>query len=182
MEGVESVEERKLREGNIALILEHYDDIFSDFDPRPYGEKALSDDFLSECRKAARDKESHGLELRIMVPRHHRDEVTEEVIKHRLKGHFTKHFHEKEHEIRTVRRRGFQWFGLGIVCMFVAAYLYGLEGSGFLYNLLIVMFEPAAWFLFWEGLDQVFFETKQKQPEHEFYQKMAHVTIEFFGY
>lgn len=40
----------------ISLVLDTYDDIFSDFDPRPYGERALSSDFLDEAKKAARDK------------------------------------------------------------------------------------------------------------------------------
>ena len=38
--------EVELREGNISLVLDSYDDLFSDFDPRDYSQKALSDDFL----------------------------------------------------------------------------------------------------------------------------------------
>ncbi|MBI2151367.1 hypothetical protein HYU21_01420, partial [Candidatus Woesearchaeota archaeon] len=38
--------EFEVREGNISLVLDSYDDIFSDFDPRDYSEKALSEDFL----------------------------------------------------------------------------------------------------------------------------------------
>ena len=36
------------KEGNVSLVLESYNDIFSDFDPRNYSERALSDDFLIE--------------------------------------------------------------------------------------------------------------------------------------
>ena len=49
--------EVSLREGNISLILDSYNDMFSDFDPRSFSERALSDDFLSECKRAARDKD-----------------------------------------------------------------------------------------------------------------------------
>ena len=43
-------------EENIDLVIDSYEDIFSDFDARDHSVKALSDDFLNECRKAANDK------------------------------------------------------------------------------------------------------------------------------
>ena len=86
----------RMREGNISLILEGYHDIFSNFDPRPYSEKALSDDFLSECRRAARDKDEQRLELRFMIPKARRDTAEENKIKHRLKEHFHKHYREEQ--------------------------------------------------------------------------------------
>lgn len=180
--GVETSDERQLREGNIALILDGYDDIFSDFDPRPYGEKALSDDFLNECRKAARDKEEHGLELRLMVPRLKRDPATEETIKHRLKNHFQKHHHEHEHEIRMIKLQGARWFGLGVVCMLIVAYISSITLAPFLHNLLLIIFEPAGWFSFWVGLEQIFWGDKDEKAEHDFYAKMSHVEVEFFSY
>src|SRR3989344_8520573 len=86
-----------LREGNISLILDSYDDIFSDFDPRDYSEKSLSDDFLVECKKAAIDK-NDKLELRFLVPKQKRNLIEEVLIKKRLKEHFQKHFKEKKEE------------------------------------------------------------------------------------
>ena len=41
---------------DIPLVLDSYDDIFSDFDPRPYSERAMSGDFLLECKKASAEK------------------------------------------------------------------------------------------------------------------------------
>lgn len=64
----EEVSGKIFRQGNISLILDSYDDIFSDFDPRPFSEKALSDDFLVECKRAARDKDRSVVELKLLVP------------------------------------------------------------------------------------------------------------------
>jgi len=187
----EAVEkETHLREGNISLILEGYDDIFSDFDPRSYSERALSDDFLSECRKAARDKNEREIELRLMVPKEKRDHEEELKIKHRLKNHFHKHFQEWEGEVRKVKRQGWQWFGLGAICMLIGAYLYthassgvfGLTEENFLYHLLIVMFEPAGWFLVWEGMEQILMGAKENERELQFYKKMASIHVEFYAY
>jgi hypothetical protein len=35
----------------ISIWLDSYNDIFSDFDSRPFSERTVSDDFLSEVRK-----------------------------------------------------------------------------------------------------------------------------------
>ena len=44
----------------IFLWLDDFDDIFSDFDPRPYSARELSDDFLDEVRKIAAEMMSNG--------------------------------------------------------------------------------------------------------------------------
>ena len=67
--------------------------------------------------------------------------------------------------------------------MFVASFLLfkGFENS-LLINFLIVFLEPAGWFLFWEGLGIVLFESKKKKPEVDFYSKMAKSDIDFISY
>ena len=70
-----------LKQGNISLILDGYEDLFSDFDPRPYSKRTLSDDFIFECKKAVRENkvEFHNLELRLLIPKYKR-KTNEEVI------------------------------------------------------------------------------------------------------
>jgi len=86
-----------IREGNISMILDSYDDIFSDFDPRPYEQKALSDDFLVECKKAAEDKKTE-VELRMLIPQTKRNPEAESKIKKRLRNHFQSHYKQKQEE------------------------------------------------------------------------------------
>jgi hypothetical protein len=174
-------EEQVLKEGNISLILDSYDDIFSDFDPRPYTHKALSDDFLSECKKASLDKEK-GLELRFMVPKHKRNTNEEYEIRKRLREHFQKHFKEKEKDIKSIKKTGLMWFFLGAIVMVAATFLYKYEHVNFLFTFLLVMSEPAGWFFFWEGLDKVVIEAKKKKPDYDFYRKMAKARIYFLDY
>ena len=81
-----------LAKSEISLILDTYDDIFSDFDPRPYEERALSDDFLLEAKKASRDKATGTIELIFMMPAGKRDTHKESLIKRRLRDHFRKHY------------------------------------------------------------------------------------------
>jgi len=171
----------EFKEGNISLILDSYDDIFSDFDPRPYSERALSDDFLMECKKAARDKDDRP-ELRFLAPKNKRDFKDEIRIKKRLKEHFQRHHKDLDKEIRMIRLRGVSWIALGALLMLGATFVLSLKDQSFFYNLLIIVIEPAGWFTFWEGLNMLFFTAKEKMSDYEFYKKMSKSEIVFLDY
>ena len=171
-----------LREKNISLILDSYDDIFSDFDPRPYSARGLSDDFLIECRRAVRGKktESPVLELRLLVPKNKRKLAKETMIKKRLKDYFQNQAIEKQKELTQSRRDGIKWLAIGILFSLISTFLITLEG--FLFNLLLIITEPGGWFSLWTGLDKLFIEPKGKKPELEFHNKMAKMIIIFHSY
>lgn len=169
------------REGNISLVLNSYNDLFSDFDPRSYDERALSDDFLYECKKAARDKENK-VELRFLLPKSKRNSRDEVKIKQRLKSHFHRHYKSLEKEIRTIKLKGFMWFILGAIIMVFGTFLYNLRGENYFYTFLFILTEPAGWYFFWEGLNKVFLESHSKKPDFLFYKKMAFVNISFLDY
>jgi len=169
----------KFRQGNISLILDSYDDIFSDFDPRPYHEKALSDDFLFECKNAVRDQNEKFF-LRLLVPKQKRNYSDEAKIRKRLLEHFHKHFLEKQKEIKQIKKSGIFWFCAGTAIMLLSTYLYLKEG--FLNNFFFIISEPAGWFFFWEGLGKIFIVSKEKKPEFTFYKKMSHTEIIFSEY
>jgi len=170
-----------LREGNISLILDDYNDIFSDFDPRPYEAKALSDDFLAECRRATKDKEFE-VELRLLVPKQKRNINDEIKIKKRLKEHFKRHFILQGKEQKAIKKEGFMWFGLGTCFILATSFLYQKNYSHFIFRILETMMEPAGWFSFWEGLAKVFITAKEKKPDYDFYRKMNNAKIYFFEY
>jgi hypothetical protein len=170
-----------LREGNIPLILDSYDDIFSDFDPRSYSEKALSDDFLSECKRAARDKE-FGAELRFFVPQAKRKLGEEKEIKKRLKDHFKKHYLILKKERKKELKLGLSFVLAGIILMLTATFiLFRLEET-FMSSFLIIILEPGGWFFFWEGLDIVVFRPKSSKSEQNFYKKMSDCSMKFLSY
>jgi hypothetical protein len=169
----------KIREGNISLILDNYSDLFSDFDPRPFSERALSDDFLQECKRASLDKEDR-LELNFLIPKKYRDFGHESLIKRRLKNYFQKHSQEKQKKVRAIKREGLIWFAIGALVMFGATFLY--DRPQFFYKFLLIIAEPAGWFMFWEGLIKVFMDAKEKKPEADFYTKMADAKVSFSAY
>ena len=171
--------EDEMRQGNISLILEGYNDLFSDFDPRPTEQRALSDDFLIECKRAARDKEL-GLELRLLIPKAKRNMIEETKIKKRIRAHFNKYYKEKLSDIKKLRIEGGLLCLAGIALSITATFIY--SNTSFLSTLALVILEPAGWFSIWNGLDKLFFEVRGKKPELDFYKKMANANVSFISY
>ncbi len=162
----------------INLKLEQYDDIFSDFDIRPYSKRALSVDFLDEIKRATSDKKEGEIELILHAPEAERDETNESIIKERLAAHFKRHYHllldEKKHLMKT----SFFMVFMGVISMIAATLIVFEDPTKNLFlSFLIVFLEPAAWFLLWEGMEQIMFNSKNINPDLNFYKKM-HISSE----
>lgn len=178
----EKAYEYTLREGNISLVLDSYNDLFSGFDPRAYSERSLSTDFVTECKRASIDKPAEGLELRLLIPKQKRSLEHEAKIRRRLKEHFDHHFKEKEIEIKGVKKEGIIWFIIGVMFMLVSTTFLHVTNPTFIQKFMLIMFEPAGWFSFWEGLTKIFIKAKENKPEYIFYKKMKNAKISFFSY
>lgn len=180
-----SQEEReRLRQmSQISLWLDNYDDIFSDFDPRPYSQRALSDDFLSEAKKVSRETKHGKVQLKLLVPSDKRDAGHESVIKRRLRERFKEKFESFQKQKRDIIKQGVFFIIVGIIVMIVATFLiFEYEEKSMFVSFLIVLLEPAGWFLFWEGSNLIVFESKEQKSNLEFYKKMASCEVSFFSY
>jgi predicted phage tail protein len=162
----------------IPLVVDSYDDIFSDFDPRPYSDRALSGDFLLECKKASVEKKDK-IRIKIFLPKGKRSGLEEIKIKKRLKDHFNKHFREKRKEISGMKMEGAFWIFMGAIMMVIGAFFLGKQDLSFAVHLLITLVQPAGWFFLWEGLAKILLSPHEKMPDFNFYKKMANSEISF---
>jgi hypothetical protein len=174
--------EKLLGMSEIALWLDTYDDIFSDFDPRPFTQRALSVDFLDEIKRASREKVSGQIELKFLVPRNQRSFENDLQVKKRLKEHFKRHHDELEKEGKKTFSKAVIFIALGFALLGFAAFIDNMNKEGFFYSLLVIFLEPAGWFTFWFSLEQLFDRFKEKKPEIEFYEKMSKAEISFMSY
>lgn len=179
MEAEKKEEKIDLREGNISLLVQSYDYLFSDFDPRDYSQKILSEDFIEECKRAVREKEDK-IELILLHPKNKRNTKDEAKIKKRLKEYFTYNFKKEEEKIKKIKKTGLFWFSMGALIMILATFLAGK--TNFFLRLLEVMAIPASWFFFWEGLGKIIILSNEKMPNYEFYKKMSKANIIFADY
>lgn len=179
-----SEEEKKelLKMSEISISLDTYDDIFSDFDPRPYSERALSDDFIYEAKKASREKKTGKIELSFLIPKDKQNIEEEKVIIERLRYHFTKHHKILEKEINSIRIKSIASILVGFAMMLTATYISTTMDKDLLLNMAFVILEPTGWFITWFSLDNIFYTEKRKKEDRGFYQKMANAEITFTPY
>lgn len=175
----------KLRLPKIAEIsvwLDDYDDLFSDFDPRPFEERAVSDDFLHEAKTFSREKPAGQFELVLLVPHKLQDTGKESVIVKRLHEFFA-HNHRRAHAaVASNRRTGAGLTALSLVLLLFAAWLSSVHSQRLLVNFFLVVLEPAGWFTIWNGFERLFFVPAQLASDRVFFDKMSRCTISFIPY
>lgn len=146
----------------------------------PYLEGGLSQDFLSEAKRASAVKESDKLDFIFLIPEKERDLKKEAKIRKRMEEHFKKHFNLLKTEKNQKIRHGISFAVLGVILMFLATFLFfKFKNESLLASFLTILLEPASWFLFWEGLDYSIFGSKRINPNLSFNQKMSKADIKF---
>jgi hypothetical protein len=172
-----------LENAKISLWIDSYNEIFSDFDPRPYSKRELSIDFISEAKRFVRENLKGNFDLVILMPKDIRDFKNEVIIKKRLKEYFQKRYVFLNNKRREILRKGIGFIILGIIFMIITTFiLFAMPNPNFLIIFLGVIGEPAGWFLFWEGLNLTIFDSNEKKSDLDFNSKLSKVNIIFGEY
>jgi len=165
----------------VSLTLDTYDDIFSDFDPRVYSQRAISHDLLDELKRATRESKDQ-LHLTFIIPREKRKWDEEELIKNRLRSHFKKHHIDMISQVKKLKYQGYGMSLLGALMIFVASIFYGSEINNLALKFILTLLEPAGWFTAWTGLEDIYYTGREIKKELHFYEKMSNSEIEFLSY
>lgn len=163
----------------INILLSSYSDIFSHFDPSAYNERTLSHDFITQAKNIFKNKKGTNVLFTLLLIANRRNEEEEKVIIERLYSYFkTTHLQLVAHA-RKIRKRGILLALVGTITMIVASYMSFIKPEKYPAHLVIVLFEPAGWFLLWMGLDHLVTTSKETKEELNFYSKMIKSEILF---
>jgi hypothetical protein len=166
----------------VSILLDSYDDIFSDFDPSAYSERTLSDDFIIQAKKFYRNKSGNKMSLRLLLPENKRKEQEEKVIVKRLHSYFKSVHQALESEVKKANIRGLIFTLTGAIIMIAASYISFMKSEKYHVHFLLVLFEPAGWFLLWTGFEHLANSSKETKKDIDFYSKMTKSEIKFFTY
>ncbi|MFA5105859.1 MAG: hypothetical protein WC506_02770 [Candidatus Micrarchaeia archaeon] len=138
---------------DISIVLDTYDDIFSDFDPRPYSKRALSDDFLKEIRARYRESRTGRFEVQFILPAKMRDQKIETIVKKRLREYFAFDGKSLGDSLHRRRIRGLVYTGVGAALLaaqtaLTTSFGFPLANS----ELFAILLVPAGWYGVWEGI------------------------------
>ena len=171
-----------LKLAEVSILLDSYDDIFSDFDPSEYSERTLSDDFILQAKNFSRSKSGNKMSLRLLLPANKRKEQEEKVIVNRLHFYFKSAHQTMKAEVKRANTRGLILTLIGIIIMIAASYISFMKSEKYHIHFLLVLFEPAGWFLLWTGLDHLVNSPKETKKDLDFYLRMTKSEIKFFTY
>jgi hypothetical protein len=164
----------------VRFAIDQYDDIFSDFDPRPDSVRGFSEDFLSEAERAVMSKNSEKINFVIMIEKEKRNLKEETIVKNRLKKYFEKYYEIMKKKKAGIIKKGVYFILSGIILMFAATFLlFNFKQESLFTSFFTILLEPGGWFLFWKGLELVLFEAKEETPDLQFYERMVNSNIKF---
>jgi hypothetical protein len=174
------IEPEKLRE--ISIVLDTYDDIFSDFDPRPYAQRAMSDDFLKEIQRRYMEDKRGRFDVSFTIPTSERDTQEEVLIKKRLREHFAFMAKGEEEVIRRTKSRGYFYIVLGALVLLANAFaIFFLRESSLIYQVLSILLVPAGWYGMFTGMEKVMERPFEAVDRKNLYDKFSKANYTFLS-
>lgn len=171
-------EKTGLRE--IAIVIDDWDDIFSDFDPRPLNQRVLSEDFITELKKRYRETPRGEFMVVIYAPGFLRNKDSEKMVTLRLKKHFRLRALQRHKDIVRVRVRGcvFVLFGVFFLTFLTLAAYFKLF-SHLVLEIIGIVVMPLGWFGLWEGFSKIVDTSPHFLSEQGLYNKLARAAYKF---
>ena len=174
-------DEKKINElREVAIAIDTWDDVFSDFDPSPLSERTLSEDFIIELKQRYRETSRGDFIITICAPQSLNDKKSEKTVAKRLKRHF---LHQallrKKENIRT-RIRGiiFVICGIGFLT-FLTLITYYKMFNDLVIDIISIVLMPLGWFGIWEGFSKIVDIKPAVMQDQMFCEKLAKAQYKF---
>jgi hypothetical protein len=161
----------------IAIALDTYDDLFSDFDIRGYGERALSRDFLDELRvRLRRFGTKPGFDILFLVPAERRNEADEKLIIERIRLFYADRREHYRREDERVKRRALSFVAIGLALSVAANFVAGRFDSLPLFNDFILI---PSWFFVWSGFEALIKNREEIGKKRKYYHALSESRTSF---
>ncbi|MDE1798301.1 MAG: hypothetical protein KGH63_02760 [Candidatus Micrarchaeota archaeon] len=163
----------------ISVLLDTYDDIFSDFDPRPYDQRELSEDFLKELGRRHLETKKGGYEVHFLIPTAEREPRYEAIIKKRLREHFQHELHDLEGQIKHRHSRGLHHLLIGFGLLAAETSLVLFYPNSLAQRLVSLLLVPGGWFYVWTGMELMLEEPFNMTQQRAFNEKFVRCSYVF---
>ena len=170
--------ENDLRE--IAIVIDTWDDIFSDFDPRPLSDRMVSSDFIGELKKRYKETRSGDFLITIYASPSLKNVESERMVTKRLKQHFRQKFLQKKKILIHIRTRGIIFVIIGICSLsFLTLATYYKFLNELTIQLAGIIFMPLGWFGLWEGFSKLIDTSPALIEDTKLFEKLSKTKYEF---
>lgn len=158
---------------DISISIDFYDDIFSDFDPRPFSQRELSKDFLAELATRHMETKKGQIEVRFILPALERDGKIEATIKKRLREHFEAEVRQLSEEVQRGQRRGMLYMAVGFAFLFIELVGATFYPDSFLQKIIGILLVPAGWYGMFTGIEKIIETEDGLRPKKEMMHKFT---------
>ena len=174
------IEQRLQDLKEIAIVIDSWDDIFSDFDPRPLNERTVSGDFIEELKKRYKETRKGNFIIKICAPVSLKEEESERKVVQRLKKEFRFRQLRRKKSLIRIRIRGIIFVLIGVSSLtFLSLATYFKFLSQLRIEMLNIVLMPLGWFGFWEGLSKLIDTSPAPAQEAVLFEKLAKATYQF---
>ncbi|MBU1043158.1 MAG: hypothetical protein KJ915_02015 [Candidatus Omnitrophica bacterium] len=164
----------------VVIAIDTWDDIFSDFDPRPLSERVLSEDFIIELKQRYRETSKGDFIVTICAPKLLEDKKSEHTVSKRLKRHFLHRALMRKKENLRIRVKGVIFVLCGICFLtFLTLIAYYKLFNDLAINIISIVVMPLGWFGIWEGFSKIVDPTVAAIREEKFYTKLSKAQYRF---
>jgi len=164
----------------ISIAIDTWDDIFSDFDPRPLNIRALSEDFIAELKKRYRETRKGNFFVTIYAPISLKNSESEKTVVQRLKKYFKHRSIQRQKEIGRIRKRGIMFVIMGICFLgFLTIITYFQLYRELTIEILSIIFMPLGWFGIWEGFSKIVDTSPMFIQEEILFNKLSKAKYQF---
>jgi len=166
---------------DVEIALDHYGDVFSDFDVRSYRERVISLDFLRELRVRLGEIHHCPQPLRIVLslPRERREAEVEKVVAKRLKEIFRGRAEAYRRKMARAVKEGLLLVGGGVAVLFLSVSLSFTYPNQFLPTLLSEFLFLPSWFFTWSGLERIVEAFTSLRRKRDFYLCLSRAKVLF---
>ena len=164
---------------DVIIGISGYEDLFSDFDPRPFVQKAVSDDFMTELNKLTAEDDAQIRTLKFQMPHSARTPESEMIIAKRLEHDFARIHAKTAHDVRSIYTSGIVKAIFGMLALMGALSVTNFDIPPLWRNLCLVVLEPAGWFFMWSGFEETLNGSRPLRLKRDFYAQLRRCKIEF---
>lgn len=164
----------------IGVVIDTWDDVFSDFDPRPLSERTVSGDFIDELKKRYKETQAGDFIITINAPVSLKNEESERMVTNRLRRHFRYKFLQKKKVITVIRIRGLIFVIVGICSLsFLTLATYFKFLNELALQIVSIILMPLGWFGIWEGLSKLVDTSPVVINDSKVFEKLLKATYHF---
>lgn len=172
----------------ITVAIDTLDDIFSDFDPRPLHQRALSEDFLKEIQKFYKESATGRIQVVFLGPVALKELLEKNQLEKLIIAHLHQEFRSRSQQakkaINSIRKTGARFITFGatlLVALTFAQIFQFFPQLGLKLGTELLM--PLGWFGMWEGFSNLVETPYKLKEEVTMYDKLskAQYSFKFLG-